>query len=94
MRKVLFTLLLTASTLAQSLWAAERTVTLDIPGMNCPVCPITVRKALQRVQGVDKVAVSYENKDAVVTFDDAKTNVEALIRATDDVGYPSTVKAK
>ena len=30
-------------------------------------------------------------REAKVTFDDAKTNVEALTRATKDAGYPSTV---
>jgi mercuric ion binding protein len=80
--------------MVSSLWAGERTVTLSIPGMNCPLCPITVKKALQKVQGVEKVTVSYENKEAVVTFDDAKTSAEALMKATTDGGYPSTVKAR
>ena len=74
-------------------YAVNRTVTLDIPGMNCPACPITVKKALQRVEGVENVSVSYERREAVVTFDDAKANVETLINATTNVGYPSTVKA-
>ena len=26
--------------------AATRTATLAVPGMDCPVCPITVKKAL------------------------------------------------
>lgn len=94
MRTILLALLLTTSALSPSLWAAQRTVTLEVPGMNCPLCPITIKKALQKVEGVGKVAVSYEKKEAAVTFDDAKTSVEALIRATDDAGYPSTVKAR
>jgi periplasmic mercuric ion binding protein len=32
---------------------------------------------------------SYERQKAVVTFDDAKTTVEALTRATARAGYPS-----
>jgi len=74
-------------------FAAPKTVALDVPGMTCELCPLTVRKALQKVQGVEKVAVSYERKEAVVTFDDAKTSVEALMNATKDAGYPATVKA-
>ena len=73
--------------------AAPKTVALDVPGMTCELCPLTVRKALQKVQGVEKVAVSYEKKEAVVTFDDAKTSVEALVNATRNAGYPATVKA-
>ena len=83
-----FTLLAVSALTAQ---AAQRTVTLDVPGMYCAMCPITIKKALQKVQGVDKVEVSYEKKQAVVTFDDAKTGVDALTRATKDAGYPSTL---
>ena len=72
--------------------AAAKTVTLSILFMNCAACPITVKKALQRVDGVDKVAVTYEPKEAVVTFDDAKTSVEKLRRATANAGYPSLLR--
>lgn len=72
--------------------AAERTVTLDVPGMYCEMCPVTVSKALKKVNGVERVKASYETKQAVVTFDDAKTSVEALQKATANAGYPSTPK--
>jgi len=72
--------------------AAERSVTLDVPGMYCEICPVTVSKALKKVNGVERVKASYETKQAVVTFDDAKTSVEALQKATANAGYPSTPK--
>lgn len=75
-----------------SVWAKPQTVTLDLPTMNCAMCPITVKKALTRVEGVSNAEVSYEEKEAVVTFDDAKTTAESLIKATTNAGYPSTVK--
>lgn len=81
-------------TLAGAANAATRTVTLAVQNMTCAVCPITVRKALEKVAGVTQAEVSYESKEAVVTYDDTKTSVEALIKATTDAGYPSTVKAK
>ncbi|HUG25496.1 mercury resistance system periplasmic binding protein MerP [Piscinibacter sp.] len=73
-------------------WAAVQTVTLSVPGMTCSACPITVKLSLTKVPGVSKARVSYEEKEAVVTFDDTKVNVEALLKATKDAGYPSTVK--
>lgn len=73
-------------------WAAIRTVTLAVPGMTCASCPITVKRALNKVEGVTKIEVSYEKKEAVVTFDDAKASVKALTDATTSVGYPSSVK--
>lgn len=81
-----------ASTLTASAWAATKTVTLSVPGMTCAACPITVKNALSKVPGVEKTEVSFEKKEAVVTFDDSKTNVEVLTKATKDAGYPSTVK--
>lgn len=71
--------------------AAIRTVTLDVPTMTCPICPITVKKALRGVPGVKKVFTRYAQKEAIVTYDDAKTNVSALTKATKDAGYPSHV---
>jgi mercuric ion binding protein len=72
--------------------AAQQTVTLAVPGMSCAACPITVKKALSKVDGVDKAEVDYDKRQATVTFDDAKTDVAKLTRATADAGYPSSVK--
>lgn len=73
-------------------WAAMQTVTLSVPGMTCAACPITVKKALSKVEGVSQVDVTFEKREAVVTFDDAKASVQKLTRATADAGYPSSVK--
>ena len=74
-------------------FAAERTVTLAVQNMYCAACPYTVRSSLQAVPGVETVSVSFKDKTAVVTFDDAKTNVKALTAATTDAGYPSAPKS-
>ncbi len=73
-------------------WAGAKTVTLAVSGMTCAACPITVKKALSKVDGVEKVEVSYENKEALVTYDDTKISTEALTKATEGAGYPSEVK--
>ncbi|GMR07307.1 MAG: hypothetical protein BMS9Abin26_0309 [Gammaproteobacteria bacterium] len=94
---LIFTVLTTPFTLAAETAAAagatdSRTVTLDVQNMTCSFCPITVRKSLEKVPGVSKATASLETKSATVTFDPARTNVEALIKATTDAGYPSTLK--
>jgi len=53
---------------------------------------ISVSRSLTRVNGVIKADVSLEKREAVVTFDDAKTGIEVLLKATKDAGYPSTLK--
>lgn len=69
--------------------AATRTVTLHVDNMYCEMCPLTVKKSLTKVSGVSAAKVSFEKKTATVTFDDAKTNVAAMIAATTNAGYPS-----
>ena len=73
-------------------FAETKTVTLSVPGMNCDLCPLTIKKAISKVPGVATVEASYEKKQAVVTFDDSRTSVEALMKATANAGYPSTPK--
>lgn len=93
MKKLFASITLVAlTTVASPLWAATRTVTLSVPGMSCPTCPLTVTVAISRIEGVSKVDVTFEPREAVVTFDDAKTSVHELTKATEDAGYPSTVK--
>jgi len=53
---------------------------------------ISVQRSLTQVNGVIKADVSLERKEAVVTFDDAKTNVETLLKATAGTGFPSVLK--
>lgn len=79
--------------LSTPLWAATQAVKLSVPTMDCAACPIIIKKALMKVPGVTRADVSFEKRGAVVTFDDAKTNVDALKNATKGVGYPSIMAA-
>ena len=54
----------------------------------------SVTRSLTKVNGVTKADVSLEKAEAVVIYDDAKANVEALLKATKDAGYPSTLKGE
>jgi mercuric ion binding protein len=84
----LVAMVLTATALAEGL----RTVTLDVTNMDCAVCPITVRKALEKVPGVTSAKVDFASKRAEVVFDPERASVDALTNATADAGYPSHVK--
>jgi hypothetical protein len=45
------------------------------------------------VPGVSNVDVSFENKTAVVTYDDSKAQLDALVKATTNAGDPSAPKS-
>ena len=94
MKSILAILALAAASISLPAVAAQRTVVLSVPSMNCAACPITVRKALEKVSGVQAVKATLEPPEAVVTFDDAKTSVDRLTEATKQAGYPSSAKAE
>ncbi len=71
--------------------ASPQTVVLDVQNMTCAVCPITVRKSLERVPGVLEAKIDLDNKTATVKFDPDKATAAALVKATTEAGYPSTV---
>ena len=73
--------------------ADEQTVTLAVDNLFCVTCPYIVKQTLARIDGVSAVDVSYQEKTAVVTFDDAKTDVAALTATTASVGFPARVVA-
>jgi len=91
MKAKLFPLFIIAL-LSQPLFAAEKKVVLDVKNMTCPTCPITVKLSLKDVEGVEDVKISFADKTASVTFDDAITNNEELTEAITDAGYPSAVR--
>ncbi|MBV6413476.1 MAG: mercury resistance system periplasmic binding protein MerP [Xanthomonadales bacterium] len=90
--KQLVALLALTVVLSAPAWAATETVTLSVPSMTCATCPITVKMALSKVVGVIEAEVTWEPREAVVTYDDTKTTAAALTEATENAGYPSTVK--
>ncbi len=95
MNKLIVTTFLACSALMSlAAYAEEQTVEMNIEKMTCAMCPFTVRKAMQQVDGVRKVEVDYEKKTAVVTYDDTKTDAAEVAQASTDVGYPATLAAE
>lgn len=88
MKAAVCTLVLAACGLSHA-QAAEQTVVLNIPTMDCATCPLTIKTALLKVNGVSRAEVSYERREARVTFDDSIATVAALKKATSDAGYPA-----
>jgi mercuric ion binding protein len=71
----------------------EVTTRFTIEKMNCPLCPITVRKSMENVPGVKQVEVDYDMKIATVIFDPVLTTKNAIANASTDIGYPASVIA-
>ena len=72
--------------------SAEQTSTFAIEKMTCAACPITVRKAMESVSGVDRVRVDFKHKTATVTYDPNVATIEQISAASTNAGYPATAQ--
>ncbi|MFD1361060.1 copper chaperone CopZ [Lentibacillus salinarum] len=62
-------------------------ITLDVRGMTCGHCKSAVKGALEGLEGVQGVEVNLGTGKVDVTYDDAKTNIEAMREAVEEQGY-------
>ena len=69
--------------------ATEQTETFAISNRTCPLCPVTVRTAMERVPGVKSVHVDFNAKTATVVFDPSAATAEAIGKASTNAGYPA-----
>lgn len=72
--------------------ADTQTTVLQVQNMTCGLCPVTVKKSLEKLAGVSQARIDFAKKTATVTFDADKTNPTALVKATTDAGFPSAVQ--
>lgn len=85
--------LLALLALAAPAFAGEpRIAVLEVAGMTCSLCPITVRKALERVPGVLEAKADYATQRAEAKYDPDRTSPQALAKAVSDAGFTATVK--
>ncbi len=74
---------------APALAGEPRVAVLDVPGMFCSLCPVTVRKALMRVPGVLDAKADLATKRAEAKYDPDKVSAESLAKAVSDAGFPA-----
>ncbi len=84
----------TAVTNAFTPWTEEpsakpdrRKIRARIGGLHCSLCTGTIERALGRMPGVDKVAVSLTHEQALVEYDPAIARPEQLLQTLRDIGY-------
>lgn len=75
---------------AQSV-ATEQTVTFEVANMTCALCPVTVKRAMESVEGLRAVEIDFEARTATVVFDTGVTDAETIAAASANAGYPAEV---
>ena len=64
----------------------EKTI-INVNGMSCNHCKMSVEKALKSIEGVNSAVVSLENKNVSVEFDNSKVNLNTLKETIEEEGY-------
>ena len=69
-----------------------QTVEFSISGMTCAGCKEHVNHEVNKLSGILKSSVSYENGNAIVEFDNSKTSIAEIEKAINGTGYSVTDK--
>lgn len=88
MKTILAVLLGSVAMLASA--ADSQKVTLDVKGMHCGTCPLTVKVVLKKQQGVDEVKMDADKHTALVSFDPKVVTPDQLAQVVTEAGYPTT----
>ncbi|MBE0440701.1 MAG: heavy-metal-associated domain-containing protein [Psychrobacter sp.] len=70
---------------------ADQTHIIKIDGMTCGGCVASVYNATADIDGLNDISIELIDNQATVTFDDSKTDAEAIVSAIDDAGFDATV---
>ena len=62
-------------------------VTVKVEGMTCGTCPLTIKAALKRLDGVVNANVSYEDEEAKVSYEEGKVTVDEIVKTIENAGF-------
>lgn len=62
-------------------------IKLKIEGMHCTGCSSRLEKVLNNIEGVEKAKVSFEEEEAVITYDNDKVSEKQLIIEIEEAGF-------
>lgn len=61
--------------------------TIEVAGMSCGHCVASIEKALTNLSGIDKVSVSLEKNEVIVSYDHEKIDLNAIKEEIEEQGY-------
>lgn len=68
------------------------TSTFHVSGMTCGGCEVGVRRVVTKLEGVESVEASYEEEQAVVTYNQDKVTPEQIVEAIKTLGYEAELQ--
>lgn len=74
----------------QVAFAKSMTACFNVEGMTCATCTVTTKVAIKKLDGIESVEVSLDEKKTIVHYNDDKTNAGEIKKKIDSVGYKAT----
>lgn len=65
----------------------EKSVEIQCSGMTCEGCKSSIENKVKRVNGIKNVDADFKTNKVIATFDDGKTNIDAIKNAIVSAGY-------
>ena len=62
-------------------------IKLEIEGMHCTGCSNRLEKVLNNIEGVTSAQVNFNEKSAIVNFDEGKVTIEKIKENIEDAGF-------
>ena len=62
-------------------------IILKIEGMHCTGCSSRLEKVLNNTDGVESATVSFEKKQAIITYNESQTDIEQIKQIIQDTGF-------
>ena len=62
-------------------------IKLKIEGMHCTGCSSRLEKVLNNTDVVESATVSFEKKQAIITYNESQTDIEQIKQIIQDTGF-------
>lgn len=66
---------------------------LNVDGMHCPSCALSIEEELEEIDGVAEARASYPRQQARVVFDEGRVDESQILEAIAALGYRATPEA-
>lgn len=73
--------------LLSSILFAEKISIFKVEGMHCPLCTTAVKKAVRKLDGVQKASARLNNKEVKVIYDETKVSINDILKAIKTTSY-------
>ena len=66
---------------------ADQTIKIDITGMHCANCSVTIERKLKELKGIKSILINFSRSTGIITFDDHSLNKGRIFKRLKDAGF-------